>query len=141
MLQLHENPHRIQSGSIPFPYRGGFILMKWITPNNLIVFLALAALPLVGLGCGSYGGADVYLEGVNIGSVSMEGKPVTGLPTQNVNIVLKTNASKVSVSKSGGITTIKLQPSGAVITSGADGISFSNVESSQVEIKWEKTTK
>ena len=115
--------------------------MKWLTPSNLIVLLTLAALSLVGPGCSSYGGADVYLEGVNIGSVSMEGKPVTGLPTQNVNIVLKTNASKVSISQSGGKTTIKLQPSGAVITSGADGISFSNVESSQVKIEWEKTTR
>ncbi len=88
--------------------------------------------------CGNYGGADVYLEGVSMGSVSVEGKPVTGLPTQNVNIVLKTNASKVMVSQSGGKTTIKLQPSGAVITSGADGISFTGVEPEQVEIKWEK---
>jgi hypothetical protein len=89
--------------------------------------------------CDSYSGADVYLEGVSIGSVSVEGKPVTGLPTQNVNIVLKTNASKVMVSQSGGKTTIKLQPSNAVITSGPDGISFTGVEPEQVEIKWEKT--
>ena len=96
-------------------------------------------LPLIVTGCGSYGGAEVYLERVNIGSVSIEGKPVTGLPTQNVNIVLKTNATRVTVSQSGGKTTIKLQPSGAVITSGDDGISFSNVDSSQIEIKWDKT--
>jgi hypothetical protein len=103
---------------------------------SMALFLSL----LAGAACGNYGGADVYLEGVNIGSVSQEGKPVTGLPTQNVNIVLKTNASKVMVSQSGGKTTIKLQPSGAVITSGADGISFTGVEPDQVEIKWNSTT-
>ena len=106
-------------------------------------FVALTSailLLLSGTSCGNYGGADVYLEGVSIGSVSLEGKPVTGLPTQNVNIVLKTNSSKVMVSQSGGKTIIKLQPSNAVITSGPDGISFTGVESDQVEIKWEKTT-
>jgi len=94
---------------------------------------------LAGPACSNYGGADVYLEGVCIGSISVEGKPVTGLPTQNVNIVLKTNSSKVMVSQSAGKTIIKLQPSNAVITSGPDGISFTGVESDQVEIKWEKT--
>jgi hypothetical protein len=100
---------------------------------------ALGLSLLAGAACGNYGGADVYLEGVSIGSVSVEGKPVAGLPTQNVNIVLKTNASKVMVSQSGGKTTIKLQPSNAVITSGPDGLSFTGVEPEQVEIKWEKT--
>jgi len=66
----------------------------------------------------------------------MEGKPVTGLPAQTVNIVLKTNASKILVSQSGGKTIIKLQPSGAVITSSSDGLSFTGVKPEQVELKW-----
>lgn len=106
-------------------------------------FVALTSAILLlpaGAACGNYGGADVYLEGVSIGSVSVEGKPVTGLPTQKVNIVLKTNSNKVMVSQSGGKTIIKLQPSSAVITSGPDGISFTGVESDQVDIQWEKTT-
>ena len=110
-------------------------------PATVVALTAAFCLSLLaGAACGNYGGADVYLEGVSIGSISVEGKPVTGLPTQNVNIVLKTNASKVMVSQSGGKTTIKLQPSNAVITSGPDGISFTGVEPEQVEIKWEKTT-
>jgi hypothetical protein len=110
-------------------------------PATVIALTAALGLSLLaGAACGNYGGADVYLEGVSIGSVSLEGKPVTGLPTQNVNIVLKANASKIMVSQSGGKTIIKLQPSNAVITSGPDGISFTGVESDQVEIKWEKTT-
>lgn len=112
--------------------------MNYKQPALIALSAALSLSLLAGAACGSYGGADVYLEGVSIGSVSVEGKPVTGLPTQNVNIVLKTNASKVMVSQSGGKTTIKLQPSGAVITSGADGIAFTGVESSQVELQWDK---
>jgi len=113
--------------------------MNYKPATVIALTVALCLSLLAGLACGNYGGADVYLEGVSIGSVSVEGKPVTGLPTQNVNIVLKTNASKVMVSQSGGKTTIKLQPSNAVITSGPDGLSFTGVEPEQVEIKWEKT--
>ena len=111
--------------------------MKIDNPLKLITVLCISALPLAGLACGNVGGADVYLENVNIGSISMEGKPVSGLPTQNVNIVLKTNANKVYVSQTGGKTTIKLQPSGAVITSDANGVTFTGVEPDQVELKWE----
>jgi hypothetical protein len=104
---------------------------------SVLIVLAAAA------GCGSYGGADVYLENISIGNVSVEGKPVTGLPTQKVSIVLKTDATKVLVSQSGGKTIIKLEPSGAVITSSSDGLSFTGVKSDQVEMKWatENTTK
>ncbi len=111
--------------------------MKKTAQIKFITALCITALPLTGLACGSVGGADVYLENVNIGTISMEGKPVSGLPTQNVNIVLKTGANKVYVSQSGGKTTIKLQPSGAVITSDATGVSFTGVEPDQVELKWE----
>jgi hypothetical protein len=117
--------------------------MRFSKATNILIAAGLMAVLAVATGCDSYGGADVYLENVSIGDVSMEGKPVTGLPTQKIDIVLKTNASKVLVSQSGGNTIIKLQPSGAVITSGSNGISFTGVDSSQVEMKWatENSTK
>jgi hypothetical protein len=126
---------------VQFPRKTGGDYMGLSTAARFTLTAAAFCLLLAGIGCGSYGGADVYLENVNIGSVSVEGKPVTGLPTQNVNIVLKTGANKVLVSQSGGKTTIKLQPSGAVITSGSDGLSFTGIDSSQVEIQWEKSAK
>jgi len=117
--------------------------MKFIPICKIIMIAAIIALLFTGAGCGSYGGADVYLENISMGSLSVEGKPVTGLPTQKVNIVLKTGANKVLVSQSGGKTIIKLQPSGAVITSSPDGLSFTGVQADQVEIKWttDNTTK
>jgi len=114
--------------------------MKLLNTTTAAFAIAVLALLPVSISCSNYGGVDIYLEGVNIGSVSVEGKPITGLPSQNVNIVLKTNANKVMVSQSGGKTTIKLPPSSAVITSGPDGISFTGVEPDQVEFQWEKVT-
>jgi len=114
--------------------------MKHLKINVVALAVAILVLLPVSLSCSSSSGADIYLEGVSIGSVSAEGKPITGLPAENVSIVLNTNATKVVVSQSGGKTTIKLQPSGAVITSSSAGISFTGIEADQVEIKWVKDT-
>jgi hypothetical protein len=110
--------------------------------SNLVIALSvlgLLTLGLVGnLGCSS-SGADVYLEGVSIGSVTVEGKPVTGLPSQTVNIVLNVNATQVHISTAGGQTTIKLSPSNATIVTGPNGTTFSGVKSDQVQIQWPTT--
>ncbi len=111
------------------------------TSRVKLVFLALLVTFLVlNFGCGGGAGcADVYLEGITIGSMSIEGKPVTGLPSQKVNLLLNVNANKITVNASGGKTTITVSPSGATIVSGPDGITFSGVKPEQVEIKWQST--
>jgi len=110
--------------------------------TTIAVKMALLALLAIGLitatGCdAARGGADIYIEGVSIGSVSIEGKPVTGLPSQKVNLVLKVGANKVTISQAAGKTTIKCSPSGATITSSPDGITFTGVNSDKVEMQWQ----
>ena len=117
--------------------------MRFSNIVRISIAASLLTILIAATGCGSYGGADVYLENINIGNVNVDGKPVTGLPTQKVSIVLKTDATKILVSQSGGKTIITLQPSGAVVTSSSDGLSFTGVKSDQVEMKWssDNTTK
>ena len=111
----------------------------------LAIRIALLALLIGGLtaalGCGDVvrGGADVVLEGVSLGSVSMEGKPVQGLPSQQVNLILKVGANEVRINTTGGKTTIKLNPSGATVVIGPEGTSFTGVKSDQVEFQWPTT--
>ncbi|MBN1376314.1 MAG: hypothetical protein JXA01_09175 [Dehalococcoidia bacterium] len=115
--------------------------MKLSPSGKVIITAALFTLLAASAGCSS--GADIYLQNISVGSFSADGKPVTGLPSQKANIVLKTSATKILVNQSGGKTIITLQPSGAVITSSSEGLSFTGVEEDQVEIKWttDNTTK
>jgi hypothetical protein len=106
-----------------------------------IAILALAASVALTTGCdGVRGGADILLENVTIGSITMDGKPVTGMPAQKVNVLLKASSSTVKVSASGGKTIITLLPSGATITSGSDGVTFTGLTQDQIEIQWPTTT-
>ncbi len=111
--------------------------------KNLVTVIALAALVTLGLianlSCGSTGCADVYLEGVTIGSMSFEGKPLSGLPSQKVDVVLNVNANRMTISTNGEDTIIKLSPSGATIVSSPNGITFTGVNPEQVEVKWQDT--
>jgi len=110
--------------------------------KNMVVTLAVLGLVSLGvfgsLGCTS-SGADVYLEGVTIGSLTVEGKPLNGLPSQTVNIVLKVDAKQINVSTVGGQTNIKLSPSNATVIIGPNGTSFTGVKPDQVEIQWPAT--
>jgi hypothetical protein len=123
--------------------KGDYITMK----TTVIARIALLTLLLAGLfaalGCDDAmvrGGAEVVLEGISVGSVSMEGKPVSGLPSQTVNMVLKVSASEVRISTTSGKTTIKLNPSGATVSIGPDGTTFTGVKPDQVVIQWQTTT-
>ena len=110
--------------------------------TNMAFMLAVLGLVTMGLfanlSCAT-SGADVYLEGVTIGSVTVEGKPVTGLPSQTVSIVLKVAAKQINISSAGGQTTIKLSPSNATIVTGPNGTSFTGVKPEQVQIQWPGT--
>jgi hypothetical protein len=115
-------------------------MKKHIVITISVLVLILAAL-VVTTGCDSVrGGANIVLENVTIGSITMDGKPVTGMPAQTVNVILKASTSTVKVSTSNGKTILKLEPSGAVVTSGPDGLQFTGLKQEQVEIQWPQAT-
>jgi hypothetical protein len=106
-----------------------------------ITFLALLILGLTtSMGCDDAtvrGGATVVLENISVGSLSVEGKPLAGLPSQNVNVVLNVATNEVRVNSSGGKTTMKLNPSGATVVIAPEGTTFTGVKSDQVQIQWQ----
>lgn len=81
-------------------------------------------------------GTTVRLEGV---SMYLDGKLISGLPSQKVDIILKVSLSEVSISSTGSETTIKLKPSDATITIKSDGVSINGIDPQKVKIEWRDT--
>jgi len=118
--------------------------------KGFITQFILLTLILVGLGailgCDSAvrGGAEIWLENVNLGSISQNGKTIQGIPTGNISAVLKVATNKVYINSNdkGGFV-IKLSPSNAIITTSTDGISITGVDPEKIELKFQstKTTK
>ena len=109
--------------------------------TNLAAKIALLVLLIAGLtgnlGCDSIRtGAKVYLEGI---TMSMEGKTISGLPSQMADVELKVSVDKVSIGIVGQDTVIKLSPSGATIVVGPDGIAITGLEPEQIEMHWQDT--
>jgi hypothetical protein len=113
--------------------------MKKALAIRMILLTLLIAGLAAALGCDNIvrGGANVVLEGVSMGSISMEGKPVQGMPSQKVNVILKVATNDVRINTIGDRTTIKLNPSGAIVVIGPEGTTFSGVKTEQVEIQWQ----
>ncbi len=110
--------------------------MKTSLTTRIALLLMLIAGLTVSLGCESITGAQVYLEGV---TMSMDGKVISGLPSQKADVALKVSVKKVSISTSGSDTVIRLSPSGATIVVGPDGITISGLEPEQIEMNWQDT--
>jgi len=114
-------------------------MRRTIATRIALLMLLIAGLT-ANLGCdAARGGAEVCLEGVSTGALSMEGKTISGLPSEKLNAVLKVSATRVSISTTDEETIIKLSPSGASIVIGPDGISIAGVEPDQIEMKWQAT--
>ena len=103
---------------------------------TIILSLMLLAVALIFIsGCGVVG-ADVRLEGLNLGAVSMEGKPLTGLPSDKINLDLDVGAQTIKVRTSANGTILTLVPSGATVTIDGDSVSFNGLKPDQVKVEW-----
>ena len=104
--------------------------------GKIIAFIILLIITLAfSVGC-ALGGANINLEGLTLGTVTMDGKPITGLPSQKINLVLKVSAREVTVKYDADGTTLILNPSGATLEIKSSGILISGIKSEQVEVEW-----
>lgn len=98
------------------------------------------ALLLIGLlasstGCGT-GSAKIRLEGMSLGTVTMDGKPVEGLPSQDVDVLLEVSSDEITVDYSNGSTTLNLNEEGAVVEITPSGIVLKGIKPDQVKVEW-----
>ncbi len=101
---------------------------------RVCAFILLTAGLFSVFGCEAAGiGTTVRLEGV---SMYLDGKLISGLPSQKADIILKVPLSEISISHTGSDTTIKLKPGDATITVKSDGVSISGVDAQKIKIEW-----
>ena len=112
--------------------------MKTSPATKIAILMLLVAGLFTSLGCETArGGAEIWIEGASTGEISMKGTPITGLPSQKVDLVLKVAAKKVNISTTDTETIIEMSPSGGLIVIGPDGMSITGVEPDQMEMRWQ----
>jgi hypothetical protein len=117
-------------------------MKKSFIVNSILFALLILALTLASLGCDAVrGGAQVTLEGISMGTLTMDGKPVQGLPSGKVNIILKVASNDVKIRPTENGAVITLAPTNATVTIAPTGVSFSGIDSDKVEVKWQTATK
>ncbi len=106
---------------------------------RVILFVSLVIGLTAIAGCGIVGGVDVSLEGLSLGTVSVDGKPVSGLPSDKINLSLEVSARRVLVNTSADGTILTLVPSGATIEIRANNVSIKGVNPEQIKVEWATT--
>ena len=105
------------------------------TITIVLLFILLAIMLAFSSGCGVVG-ANIRFEGLNLGTVAMEGKPLTGLPSDKINLNLDVAAQTIKVRTSANGTILTLVPSGATIEINGDTVSFKGLKPEQVKVEW-----
>jgi hypothetical protein len=108
---------------------------------NIAILVFVLSLLGAGMGCDNMvrGGAEVWLENISVGDITMDGKPVQGLPSSNISAVLKASSNKIYIKATDDGFIMTLKPSNAVITSNANGLSISGMDPEDIELKFQTT--
>ncbi len=115
--------------------------MNKVSIKRLIPLTGLAGLAALATGCSSslnnIGGADLRLEGLSLGEVTMEGKTVEGIPSDKITLVLDAAARTVSVSSTEDGLLLTAEPSGATVEITKNGVSIKGLDSKSIKVEWE----
>ncbi len=105
--------------------------------KRICILLLSTLVLLFNFGCEAAGiGTEVRLEGV---SMYLNGKLISGLPSQKADIVVKVALSEINISSSGSDTVIRLKPGDATITIKPDGVSITGIDPQKLKIEWQDT--
>ncbi len=104
----------------------------------VLVLVSLAVMLAFISGC-NVGGATIKLQGMSLGTVTMDGKPIQGLPSDKIDLLLQVAANQVTVKYGADKTTLTLSPSGATVEINASGIVINGLKPEQVKVEWAST--
>jgi len=107
--------------------------MKWIV--GIIASTLLAVTLAFSSGC-NVGSTNIRLHEVSLGVVTMDGKPVEGLPSEKIDLLLEVSAKEIMVDYSTNGTILTLNPSGATIEIKDSGILINGIKPEQIKVEW-----
>ncbi len=102
---------------------------------GVIVFILLIRTVAFTTGC-SFGGTNIRLENVSLGTVTMEGRPIEGLPSDKVNLLLNVSAQEIEVAPTASGSILTLSPSGATIEINSSVVSIMGLGPEQIKVEW-----
>jgi len=102
---------------------------------GIILFALLTVTLVFSTGCG-VGGTNIRLQGVSLGTVTMDGRPIQGLPSEKIDLLLEVSAREITIEYSADGTILTLSPSGATVEIKAGGISINGIKPEQVKVEW-----
>ncbi len=105
---------------------------------GIIIALLLITTLAFNTGC-NIGSASIRLEGMSLGTVTMDGKPVEGLPSDKVNLLLEVSAQEITVGYTANGAILTISPSGATLEITSSGILIKGIKSEQIKVEWAVT--
>lgn len=102
---------------------------------GILMFALLAMALTFSSGC-NVGGANIRLEGMSLGTVTMNGTPIQGLPSDKIDLFLQVAANEITVKYDADRTTLTLSPSGATVEISASGILINGIKPEQMKVEW-----
>jgi len=102
---------------------------------GVIVFILLIRTVAFTTGC-NFGGTNIRLENVSLGTVTMEGRPIEGLPSDKVNLLLNVSAQEIEIAPTASGSILTLSPSGATIEINSSVVSIMGLGPEQIKVEW-----
>ncbi len=103
---------------------------------GIIVSTLLLAITLAfSAGC-NVGGANIRLQGVSLGAVTMGEKPFQGLPSDKIDLLLEVSAREITIEYTTNSTILTLSQSGATLEMTASGIIIKGMKPEQIKVEW-----
>jgi len=113
--------------------------MKGTVKVLLLASLLISTVLIFGAGCKGNEkdtGADIRIEDVSLGGIGIEGRPISGLPSDKITLLLDVSADEIKVGYNDNGVKPTVDPSGATIEIKEGGISIKGVEPEQLRIEW-----
>ncbi|MDD5511526.1 MAG: hypothetical protein PHI12_12060 [Dehalococcoidales bacterium] len=92
-----------------------------------------------GIGCNKHennSGANIRIEDVSLGGLGIEGRPISGLPSDRISLLLDVSADEIQIGYDGDKVKLTVNPSQATIEIRDGGISIKGIEPEQLRIEW-----